>query len=105
MDVKDALKEQYHAALAMLAECVEVCPDDMWTAGRHPRTFWRIAYHAVFFTHLYLGQNEDAFQPWTGRKKGYDGMWEKPWVLEPYEFAEEAEVHPRQDILNYIEFV
>ena len=66
MDLRRALKEQYHGGLAMLAECVEKCPEDMWTAGAHPRTFWRIAFHAAFFTQLYLGQNEAAFQPWPG---------------------------------------
>jgi hypothetical protein len=60
MDLRAALKEQYHAGLAMLAECVEKCPDDLWTSGTHPRTFWRIAFHAAFFTHNYLVQDEAA---------------------------------------------
>jgi hypothetical protein len=64
MELRQALKEQYHAGLAMLAECVEKCPEGMWLEGEHPRTFWRIAFHAAFFTHLYLGQNEEAFAPW-----------------------------------------
>lgn len=58
---RQALKEQYHAALAMLAECVQKCADDLWTSRGYPRTFWRIAFHAAYFTHLYLGQNEEAY--------------------------------------------
>ena len=76
MELRQALKEQYHAGLAMLAECVEKCPEGIWLEGKHPRTFWRIAFHTAFFTHLYLGQNEEAFQPWPGRREGiHHGLW------------------------------
>src|SRR3954468_18049416 len=61
MDLRQALKEQYHAGLAMLAECVDKCPEGMWLEGEPPRAFWRIAWHAAYFTHNYLVQNEEAF--------------------------------------------
>jgi hypothetical protein len=115
MDVRHALKEQYRAGLAMLAECVQKCPDDLWTTPSTPnddgdriiyRSFWRIAFHTAYFTHLYLGQNDDAFEPWPGRKQGYyDEMWQKPWDIEPYEFPEDAQVTSKQEILDYISFV
>ncbi len=105
MQLRAALKEQYHAGLAMLRECIEVCPEDLWTAGTHPRTYYRIAFHAVFFTHLYLGQNEDSFQPWPERKEGFEGMWQKPWELEPYELPEDAEVYGREELVRYIDHV
>lgn len=118
MEIKDALKEQYHAALAMLVDCVEKCPNDLWTTPsrkdvdpdeptRHCiRSFWRIAFHGVYFTHLYLGQNEDAFQPWPGRRQGYfDGMWQKPWDTEPFEFPEDAEPISKKELLDYIAYL
>ncbi|MBC8066247.1 MAG: hypothetical protein H7Y17_15555 [Chlorobia bacterium] len=115
MDLKPALKEQYHAGLAMLVECVQKCPDDLWTTPNPAnndgdrviyRAYWRIAFHAVYFTHLYLGQNEDAFQPWPGRRPGYyDAMWQKPWDIEPYEFPEDAEPTTKQELADYIAFV
>lgn len=100
MELRQALKEQYHAGLAMLAECVEKCPEGMWIEGEHPRTFWRIAFHAAFYTHLYMGQNEEAFQPWPGRREGIDhGLWEDP------AHPEGAEIYRRNEILDYIRFV
>ena len=45
----------------MLVECVEKCPEDLWLDGEHPRTFWRIAWHAAYFTHNYMVQDEAAF--------------------------------------------
>lgn len=105
-DLRQALKEQYHAGLAMLAECVEKCPESMWREGTHPRAFWRIAFHAAYFTHLYLGQNEECFQPWPGRTEGiHPGLWEPPYPVEPYELPEEAEVYGKPEILDYLRFV
>jgi hypothetical protein len=93
MDVKAALKQQYHAGLAMLRQAVERCPGEVWTSGTHPRTFWRIAYHGAFYTHLYLQQNEDAFRPWEKHRE-CTGLWEDPEEPEPYTKAE---------ILDYID--
>jgi len=106
MELRQALKEQYHAGLAMLAECVEKCPEGVWHEGEHPRTFWRIAFHAAFFTHLYLGQNEAAFQPWPGRREGiHFGLWHPPGEVEPYELPQKAESYSRGEMLDYIRFV
>ena len=106
MEMRQALKEQYHAGLAMLAECVEKCPEGMWLEGQHPRTFWRIAFHAAFFTHLYLGQNEAAFQPWPGRREGiHHRLWEEPAQVEPYELPQGAAIYHRDEILDYLRFV
>lgn len=115
MEMRAALKEQYHAALAMLADCIRKCPDDLWTSPNPRnddgdriiyRSYWRIAFHTVYFTHLYLGQNDDAFQPWPDRKPGYyEGMWHKPWDIEPYEFPEDAEAITPDELLAYLGYV
>lgn len=106
MELREALKEQYHAGLAMLAECVEKCPEELWREGRHPRTFWRIAFHTAFFTHLYLGQNEAAFQPWPGRRAGiHHRLWDEPARVEPYELPEGAPSYEKAEIRDYIRYV
>lgn len=90
----------------MLAECVQKCPEGMWIEGKHPRTFWRVAFHAAFFTHLYMGQNEEAFAPWPGRREGiHHGLWHQPWEVEPYELPEGDEIYQSNEILGYIRFV
>src|SRR5262245_55015141 len=114
MDLRTALKEQYRGGLKMLAQCIEKCPDDMWsevmsheqTTWLCIRSFWRIAYHAAYFTHLYLGQDEDAFQPWPGREKieALEGMWVRPWGTEPFEFPEDTAVPTQKYILDYIAY-
>lgn len=63
-NLKPALKGQYHAAMDMLRGALEACPDEIWTGGTPPRQFWRLAYHALFYTHLYLEVRESDFEAW-----------------------------------------
>jgi len=95
MDIRDALKGQYHAAYRMLRECVEGCPDELWTAGRFPRFFWKIAYHAAFYGHFYMSQTEASFQPWSKHNPAAWELWEEDAVpLDPYS---------KQEIIEYID--
>jgi hypothetical protein len=99
MELRQALKEQYHAGLAMLAECVEKCPEGMWLEGEHPRTFGSIAFHAAFYTHLYLGQNEAALQPWPGQRAEGDESYGRNEILDYIRFID-ALIDPSVDQLN-----
>lgn len=58
------LASQYHASLAMLRECIERCPDDLWYDTTPTNAYWQIAYHALYFAHMYLEPDEAAFRPW-----------------------------------------
>ena len=58
------LKSQYHASLAMLLDAVESCPADLWTSDAYVNPYWQVAYHALFYTDLYLQPDESAFTPW-----------------------------------------
>lgn len=66
--VRSALKSQYHAGLVMLRDAVERCPDSLWTSDRRVNAFWQVAYHALYFTHLYLQPHEAAFRAWGGHR-------------------------------------
>lgn len=99
MDMKSALKSQYHAGLAMLRQCIDLCPEDVWLAGKHPRNTWRIAYHVVFYTHLYLAEDEASFVPWDRHRSSVRILWKErggPPIEAPYTKA---------DILEYLDFV
>ncbi|HLO97338.1 MAG TPA: hypothetical protein VK171_01980 [Fimbriimonas sp.] len=65
MEIRSAIKRQHHAGLAMLRQAIEVCPDDLWLSGEHPRTYWRIAYHAAGYAHLYLYEGMNDWKPWA----------------------------------------
>jgi len=97
MNIQAALTGQYHAALAMLRQAIEKCPDDLWGGSPHPAgkpagrplprgeedrygvPFWRVAYHTLFYTHLYLQQREETFRPWEHHRNDYQDL---PWPPE-----------------------
>ena len=94
MNFKTVLKSQYHASLAMLREAIDRCPEDEWVSRDHKNAFWQVAYHVLFFTHLYLQENEAAFRPWTQHHNdGDDGTkgeaYTKAQVLEYWRFIDQ----------------
>lgn len=66
--LRAVLKSQYHAALAMLRETIENCPKELWYSKEPLNAFWQVAYHTLYFTHLYLMSGEAAFRPWEGHQ-------------------------------------
>ena len=63
--LRHALKSQYHASLAMLRQALERCPDELWYAGEYRNACWQLAYHTLFFAHVYMQPNKAAFVPWA----------------------------------------
>ena len=97
MNLRAALKSQYHAALAMLREAVERCPEEEWLSRDHKNAFWQVGYHALFFTHLYLQQDEAAFRRWSKHRGDDDGTTGVPYtkaeVLEYLSLVDEIVEH------------
>jgi hypothetical protein len=60
--VRQILTGQFEAALAMLHQCIEACPPEHWEGTIANATFRWVAYHALFFTDLYLSPNEGTFE-------------------------------------------
>lgn len=102
MDVQAALTSQYHAALAMLRQAVERCPDDLWAGGNYPVPFWRVAYHTLFYTHFYLAQSERAFRPWELHRDEHQFLSSVPWP--PHRPPATGEPYTRAQILEYWRF-
>ena len=59
--VKTSLTSQHEASLCMLRDCIAACRDDLYEGMIAHGSFRYVAYHALFFTDLYLTPTEDAF--------------------------------------------
>lgn len=104
--IRSALKSQYHAALAMLRQAVELCPDSVWTAKDHRNAPWQIAYHTMFFAHLYACVDEHAFAPWTHHVADVqvpDGIPGPPDPESPLPLI--ADPYSREQVLEYCSWV
>jgi len=72
--LRSAIKGQYHAALAMLREAIERCPDDLWVSDAFANRTWRMAYHTLYYTHLYLHPRFEDFHPWAHHQTRIQNM-------------------------------
>jgi catechol 2,3-dioxygenase-like lactoylglutathione lyase family enzyme len=88
---QEMLRGQYQAELHMLKDAVVRCPAGLWDDPRDENRFWQIAYHALFFLHLYLHDSLAVFRAWEGHRKDYEQMGPFPWdrsqkpvIGEPY---------------------
>jgi hypothetical protein len=99
MNVQAALKTQYHAALAMLKATIDQCPDELWAGGNHPVAFWRVAYHTLFFTHLYLQPDEASFRPWEHHREEGQFLGPLPWP--PHRQPKVGPPYTKAQILEY----
>jgi hypothetical protein len=94
MVVKESIKSQYHAALAMLKGAIEQCPDALWVDTNYVNPFWRVAYHTIIYTHFYLSPTEGDFVPWEGHKDGMQLLGDE---------APDADPYSKADLLAYLD--
>jgi hypothetical protein len=99
MDIKAALKSQYHAALAMLRDAVEKCPEEIWLGEVDGDPFWQVAYHALFYGHLYLMPDEEAFEAWEHHREEHQFLEAVPWP--PHDPPKLGKPYTREEILDY----
>jgi hypothetical protein len=102
MNALEMFARQYRASLEMLGQAVAQCPEPLWLAPDYPNKFWHIAYHTLFFTHLYLQTSEAEFRPWLKHKKDYQFLGPRPWA--PHEVPEIGAPYSKEDILEYHQF-
>jgi hypothetical protein len=91
MNYLQILRSQYLATLEMLKHAIEQCPDALWNDPVDKNKFWHVAYHALFYTHLYLQPTEQDFKPWVKHRKAHD-------------LAEPAEPYSKEEVLEYLAF-
>lgn len=101
MTVYETLARQYRAALEALADAVRKCPDALWLAPS-PNKYWHIAYHALFFAHLYLQDSQDTFRPWPKHRPNYQFLGRIPWP--PHELPQIDSPYTKEEVLEYLDF-
>ena len=88
MDMKQVIQSQYLAALAMLRQAIEKCPESVWYDPNEKFRVWSKTYHAIFFAHLYLQDAEKDFVEW---EKHHDPDGDVPFT--------------KDEVLEYLAFV
>ncbi len=72
--MKAAIISQYRAALTMLIDTIEKCPDALWNDVNYDSAYWRIVYHSLFYTDLYLSETVNSFIVWNKHLPNYNRL-------------------------------
>jgi hypothetical protein len=102
MNNKEVIQSQYLASLAMLKNAIEICPESIWADPKPKNKFWHIAFHAIFYTHLYLQTSEKDFRVWEKHREEYQFLGSLPWP--PHNKPKVGDPYSKEEILEYLEF-
>jgi DinB superfamily len=83
-----SILSQYRAALAMLRQGIELCPEELWRDTRYRNRYWHIAYHTLFYAHLYVCASEAEFRPWEKHRMECRMLGGAVDGIEPYSKGE-----------------
>lgn len=65
--IAEMLLSQYRALLIMIRQAIEQCQDNIWDRSSDLNRTWQIAYHTLYFVHLYSCPKLEDFRPWSGQ--------------------------------------
>ena len=97
MNLQEIIQNQFYTSLEMLKQAIVSCPDALWEEKSYQNRFWHIAYHALFFTHLYLQPTESDFIPWEKHRENqqyFGNANERPHPNAP--------AYTKSEILDYL---
>ena len=101
MDCKEIIRSQYQASIEMLKQAISQCPESLWNSPDDKTPFWHIAYHALFFAHLYLQSTEKDFTPWSKHRAEYQAIG--PLPEPPHRMPKIEEPYSKEDLLEYLD--
>jgi hypothetical protein len=101
MNAHQAILSQYRAALAMLRQAIEQCPASLWDDTADKNQYWHIAYHTLFYTHLYAHTRGEEFEPWEHHRTDYEFLGPKPWP--PHDEPAIGEPYSMEEVLAFYE--
>ena len=99
MNTKEIATSQFCASLEMLKEAITRCPQGEWTNPEPKNKFWHIAYHTLFYTHMYLQESEKQYVPWDKHREQYQFMGPLPWP--PHNVPVIGEPYTKDEVIEY----
>jgi hypothetical protein len=102
METTEIIHSQYNATLGMMRQVIEKCPEALWDTPPDQNQFWHIAYHALFYTHLYLQPEARDFSTWIKHQADSELLGRKAWA--PEEEIAPCRPYTKAELFEYLEF-
>jgi hypothetical protein len=101
----------------MMKQVIEQCPPELWLSGEAPPVFpkegpppptrscyfWQVAYHGLFYVHLYSQPRHEDFVPWERHRTNLHYLALS--VEEKAEMAEPVEPYSQAELQEYANFL
>lgn len=101
--ITNILASQYKAGLGMLRNVIEKTPDDQWNTEEYSNPNWKIAYHILYFTKLYLGAGYESFVAFANAIEGAESLGgAQDWENTEAGVVVDG-VHTKEELLSYID--
>jgi hypothetical protein len=100
--MKSILISQYQASLKMILKTIEKCPDGLWENNTYKNAYWRIVYHSLFYTALYLSESDDTFVPWTTHIVNYNVLGSVDHGNNPIVIQD---AYSKTDMISYADYI
>jgi hypothetical protein len=101
--ISAAFRSQYRASLSMLRNSIAACPDAVWNDRSYGNRFWHIAYHALYFTALYLSPSSEAAVLWNKSRPWYHSLGK--WSGAPDYDPDQNIPYTKYDLYELADFV
>jgi hypothetical protein len=102
MNMKKEIISQYRAALKMLIDTIKKCQESAWEDETYENAYWRLVYHALYYTDLYLAQNPDRFTPWKKHRENYNYLGRVTRDNQPLIIID---TYSESEMLEYVESI
>lgn len=91
---KNALWHQFGAAIDMLENAINACPEDLWSDQNRNPQYWYNVYHTLFWLDCYLSESIEIFRP------------PEPFTLSEFDPAGilPDRVYSKAEMLNYLNY-
>jgi hypothetical protein len=90
--IQTILWHQFGAAIQMLENAIDHCPEEIWSDQTREPQFWYLAFHTLFWLDCYLSESPEGFAP------------PAPFGLEEFDpFALPDRAYTKTELLNYLE--
>jgi hypothetical protein len=100
-EMHQVIQSQYLASLEMLRQAIVRCPASLWADAAYKNPFWHLAYHALFYTHLYAQPSQEHFVQWAKHREQYEFLGALPWP--PHDEPDIGEPYSKDEVLEYYE--
>lgn len=100
--VVQCIVSQYWASLEMLKEVVLACPEDFWHSIGYHNRYWHVAYHTLYYAHLYVHASETDFKPWSKHKPDSQFLGPRPWA--PNDPVVLPAPYSKEEVMEFHEF-